>query len=67
MKKVFFGIGKILMSFIGLVLLRQAIVAGYISKEIESYGVLKITPDGKEYLKDPKSFLMTEDHNLQNK
>ena len=63
--KSFFGVGKDFDIVYWTALLRQAIVAGYISKEIESYGVLKITPNGKEYLKDPKSFLMTEDHNYK--
>ncbi len=64
-EKSFFGIGKDFDVVYWTALLRQAIVAGYISKEIESYGVLKITPKGKEYLKEPKSFLMTEDHNYK--
>ena len=64
-EKSFFGIGKDFDVVYWTALLRQAIVAGYISKEIESYGVLKITPKGKEYLQEPKSFLMTEDHNYK--
>ena len=64
-EKSFFGIGKDFDVIYWTALLRQAIVAGYISKEIESYGVLKITTKGKEYLKEPKSFLMTEDHNYK--
>jgi ATP-dependent DNA helicase RecQ len=64
-EKSFFGIGKDFDVVYWTALLRQAIVAGYISKEIESYGVLKITTKGKEYLKEPKSFLMTEDHNYK--
>ena len=64
-EKSFFGIGKDFDVVYWTALLRQAIVAGYISKEIESYGVLKITTKGKEYLKEPKSFLITEDHNYK--
>ena len=37
-------------------------VAGFISKEIEQYGVLKLTTKGKEFIKSPVSFMMTEDH-----
>ena len=36
-------------------ILRQALLAGLLSKEIEHYGVLKVTPDGKAYIKKPKS------------
>ena len=43
-------------------LLRQVLVAGLLRKDIESYGVVKITPKGAEFLKEPHSFMMTEDH-----
>ena len=45
-----------------MALTRQALVAGYLKKDIETYGVVKITARGREYLKDPVSFMMTEDH-----
>ena len=64
-KKDFFGIGKEHGFEYWTALLRQAIVAGYINKEIESYGVLKITQNGKIFLKNPTSFLITEDHNYK--
>lgn len=41
--------------------IRQALIAGYIRKEVENYGVLKITDDGREYMKNPKSFMIVED------
>jgi len=41
--------------------IRQAMIAGYISKDIETYGVLKMTASGKEYLKNPKSFPIVKD------
>lgn len=37
-------------------IIRQAMLEGYIQKDIESYGVLKITPAGKQFLKKPQSF-----------
>ena len=43
-------------------LIRQALVAGYLRKDIETYGVLKLTPSGREFIENPKSFMMTEDH-----
>jgi len=64
-KKGFFGVGKDHGFEYWTALLRQAIVAGFINKEIESYGVLKITQNGKIFLKNPTSFLMTEDHNYK--
>ena len=42
--------------------IRQAMINGYIAKEIENYGVLRLTEAGKEYLENPKSFTITKDH-----
>ena len=42
--------------------IRQAMINGYIAKEIENYGVLKITKAGQEYLKHPKSFTISKDN-----
>jgi ATP-dependent DNA helicase RecQ len=41
---------------------RQAMVAGYILKEIENYGLLKITEKGQAFLDNPGSFTMTVNH-----
>ena len=40
---------------------RQALIAGYLKKEVENYGVLKITAAGKRFLKKPESFMIVED------
>jgi ATP-dependent DNA helicase RecQ len=42
--------------------IRQALIAGYLTKDIENYGLLKITPKGKEFFKKPVSFKITEDN-----
>lgn len=42
--------------------IRQALIAGYLVKDIENYGLLKITLKGKEFMKNPVSFKITEDH-----
>ena len=42
-------------------LLRQALIAGYLKKDVENYGLLKITPEGKKFIKKPKSFEIVED------
>ena len=42
-------------------IIRQALIAGYLSKDVESYGLLKITPAGKKFLKKPVSFKIVED------
>ncbi|ETD18270.1 MULTISPECIES: DNA helicase RecQ [Prevotellaceae] len=41
--------------------IRQALIAGYIIKDVENYGLLKITQAGKRYLKHPHSFMIVED------
>ena len=45
-----------------MALLRQVLVTGYLSKDIETYGIIKITQEGLDYIKNPVSFMMSEDH-----
>ncbi|WP_010177110.1 DNA helicase RecQ [Aquimarina agarilytica] len=58
----FFGSGKKNEDKYWMALIRQVLVAGFLKKDIETYGVLKITPKGDEFIKKPQSFMMTEDH-----
>lgn len=39
--------------------IRQALIAGYFDKDIENYGLLKVTKKGKDFLKKPASFKIT--------
>ena len=41
--------------------IRQALIAGYIKKDVENYGLLKITDEGRDFMKNPKSFMIVED------
>jgi ATP-dependent DNA helicase RecQ len=61
-EQAFFGCGKEHEDTYWMALIRQALVAGYIRKEIEQYGVIKITKEGEQYIQKPISFMMTEDH-----
>ena len=45
-----------------MALIRQLLVAGFIRKDIETYGVLKLTDSGQSFINEPESFMMTEDH-----
>ncbi len=45
--------------------IRQALIAGYLSKDVENYGLLKVTAEGKKFLKYPKSFKITEDNDFK--
>jgi len=44
---------------------RHAIINGFLLKDIESYGVLKITKEGKDFIKKPYSVLITLDHDYE--
>ena len=61
-----FGAGKEFNDKFWMALIRQVLVSNLISKDIESYGVLKMTKEGKDFLQNPTSFMMTEDHNYEN-
>ncbi|MCL4112426.1 UNVERIFIED_CONTAM: hypothetical protein GTU68_046952 [Idotea baltica] len=58
----FFGNGKHQDRGYWMALVRQVLVAGYLNKDIETYGVIKLNDKGRDYIKSPKSFMMTEDH-----
>ena len=60
-----FGSGSEKESSFWMALIRQALVAGFLTKEIETYGILRLSQRGKEYLKQPTSFMMTEDHKFE--
>ena len=41
--------------------IRQALIAGYLDKDVENYGIIKVTKAGKDFLKKPVSFKIVED------
>jgi ATP-dependent DNA helicase RecQ len=58
----FFGIGKDKSAAYWMALIRQVLVVYFIKKEIEQYGVVKLTDEGRSFIENPSSFMMTEDH-----
>jgi len=58
----FFGIGKSKDARYWMALIRQVLVAGYLKKDIETYGVLRLSDNGRNFISKPESFLMAEDH-----
>lgn len=42
--------------------IRQAVIAGYLSKDVDNYGILKLTAAGKKFIKNPQSFKIVEDN-----
>ncbi|RXG24887.1 DNA helicase RecQ [Leeuwenhoekiella aequorea] len=63
--EIYFGSGKDKDQGYWRALLRQILVAGYLKKDIETYGVVKITEAGESYLNNAVSFMMTEDHTFE--
>lgn len=59
-----FGIGKEKDEAFWNALIRQVLVFGLISKDIESYGILKLTEKGKEYIQNPTSFTLVKEHDF---
>jgi ATP-dependent DNA helicase RecQ len=60
-----FGSGKSQDRFYWMALTRQSLVAGFLAKEIETYGVIRLTDKGRDFLMKPVSFKMTEDHKYE--
>mgnify|MGYP003514477486 FL=1 len=58
----FFGSGADHDEKFWMALLRQVLVDGLLAKDIETYGVVKITKKGLAFIKNPESFMMSEDH-----
>ncbi|MEN9322352.1 MAG: helicase RecQ [Bacteroidota bacterium] len=58
----FFGSGADFEERYWMALIRQVLVDGLLSKDIETYGILKVSEKGLEYLENPTSFMMSEDH-----
>ncbi len=58
----FFGSGKNFEERYWMALIRQVLVDGLLSKDIETYGIVKVTEKGLDFIKNPVSFMMSEDH-----
>ena len=44
--------------------IRQALLSGYIYKEVENYGLIKLTPEGRKFINHPTSFFISEDNDF---
>ncbi len=44
--------------------IRQAVVAGYLYKDVESFGTLKLTPKGSAFMQQPESFMLFKQHDF---
>ena len=45
--------------------IRQALIGGYLNKDVENYGLLKVTDEGRAFLDDPQSFKIVEDKDFE--
>ena len=45
--------------------IRQALIAGYLDKDVENYGLIKVTKQGHAFLKKPVSFKIVEDRDFE--
>jgi ATP-dependent DNA helicase RecQ len=64
-EKPCFGIGKERDAKFWMALLRQSLISGYFSKDIETYGVIKLNRKAISFLDQPGSFLITADHDYE--
>ncbi len=61
-KLEFFGIGEDKDEKFWNMVIRQALIAKFLVKEIENYGLLKLTEKGMAFIENPASFMLAEDH-----
>ncbi len=61
-KLEYFGIGEEKDEKYWNMVIRQALIAQFLTKDIENYGLLKVTQPGMDFLKKPVSFMLAEDH-----
>lgn len=60
-----FGSGEEVDERIWNAVIRQALITGYIDKDVDNYGVLKVTKEGRKFLDNPVSFQIVEDRNYE--
>jgi len=61
-KLEFFGLGEDKDEKFWNMVIRQALIAKFLTKDIENYGLLKLTQKGMEFIENPVSFMLAEDH-----
>jgi ATP-dependent DNA helicase RecQ len=65
--QAFFGVGSGMEERHWMALIRQVLVDNLLSKDIETYGILKVTDKGLDFIENPVSFMMSEDHEYNEK
>jgi ATP-dependent DNA helicase RecQ len=60
-----FGLGEGIERKLWNPVIRQAIIGGYLKKDVENYGLLKLTAAGKKFIKNPTKFMIVEDNEFK--
>ena len=60
-----FGTGDDTPEKVWYAVISQALIAGYLAKDVDNYGVLKVTHAGKDFLKNPQSFMIVENRDFE--
>ena len=60
-----FGCGEDVSQRTWNAVIRQALISDYLDKDVNNYGVLKVTKEGHAFIKKPTSFMITEDRNFE--
>lgn len=60
-----FGLGEDMDNKLWNPVIRQALISGYLKKDVENYGLLKLTAAGKRFIKNPVSFMVVEDREFK--
>jgi len=61
-----FGIGKDKDSHFWNMVFRRGLIKLYIEKDIEQYGIIRITKTGRDFIENPVDFMLMDDHNFDN-
>lgn len=62
----FFGAGEEQNEHYWNAIIRQALIQKLLQKDVENYGILKITKEGKDFIKKPYSIMLAKDHDYDN-
>lgn len=61
-----FGIGKEKDEHFWNAVIRQSIIGGLLEKDVESFGLLRLTSGGKRFMMEPGSFMLLKEHDFSN-
>jgi len=59
-----FGSGEDMDAKVWNPVIRQALIAGYLKKDVEDYGILKLTALGRKFIKNPQPFMIVLDNDF---